>query len=514
MNMKNRLKSIAIGFLVTIVMFHQSSIVWGLENPIEQSNNKLGIHILDPIEIDHAPAIVNGNDNRWGYVVVPLRVDDRDLDKWFNFFVKARDLKLIPVVRLAMHGENNGWAIPTDDEILYAANFLNQMPWPIKNRYVIVFNEPNHALEWGGILDPASYAERLNFAIDVFKSKDANFFMLNAALDRATPNQAGKTMKADTYLKGIFESRPELVYKIDGWNSHAYPNPAFARSPNERGTMSVVSYRSELSYLQKLGRDNIPVFITETNWTNEKLSAEQISEYWKQAWNYAWVDRNLVMIGAWLLNANDGPFAQVSLTDRSFKPNLIGETIRNLPREKGDPVVSPAMTIVPAVISSSTVASEERGAQEHKFDLSSLWTRVKSWFSDEKKSEVKSEANLKAMWLGNNKIMVEIADDIETQTLGLGYRTHMDYDKGMLFRYKQAGYPIFWMKETLIPLDMVWINDNKIVDITHDIPVDSNPSDPKGRYGPKNPAIWVLETNAGWAKANGIEIGDQVKLDE
>ena len=514
MNMKNRLKFIAVGTLLIIGMLSQNQNALALENPIESANNKLGIHILDPVEIDHVPAIVNGNNNQWGYVVVPLRVDDRDLDKWFNFFVKARDLKLIPVIRLAMHGEDNGWAIPTDDEILYAANFLNQMPWPIKNRYVIVFNEPNHALEWGGILDPASYAERLNFAIDVFKSKDANFFMLNAALDRATPNQIGKTMKADTYMRGIFQSRPELVYKIDGWNSHAYPNPAFARSPNERGDMSIVSYRSELNYLQRLGRDNIAVFITETNWTNEKLSAEQISGYWKQAWSNAWVDRNLVMVGAWLLNANDGPFAQFSLTDRSFKPNLIGETILNLPRDKGEPVLAPTMTIVPAVISSSTVANDETASQEHKYDLSSFWSRIKSWFAGENNDEVEKNADSRVLWLGDKKIMVEVAEDIETQTLGLGYRTHLDYDKGMLFMYKEAGYPIFWMKETLIPLDMIWINNNKVVDITHEIPVDSNPSDPKGRYGTKEPASWVLETNAGWARANGIEIGTYVKLEK
>ena len=136
----------------------------------ERLNNRLGVHILDTSEIEKAARFVNANDKKWGYVVIPIRIDDRDYEKWKIFFDKATDLKVIPIIRLAMHADKNGgWAIPTDDEIFYSAKFLNQMPWPIKQRYVIVFNEPNHAQEWGGQINPAGYAERLNFAIDVFK---------------------------------------------------------------------------------------------------------------------------------------------------------------------------------------------------------------------------------------------------------------------------------------------------------------------------------------------------------
>jgi uncharacterized membrane protein (UPF0127 family) len=66
------------------------------------------------------------------------------------------------------------------------------------------------------------------------------------------------------------------------------------------------------------------------------------------------------------------------------------------------------------------------------------------------------------------------------------------------------------MKDTRIPLDMYWINsEKKIIHIEHSVQPDSYPKS----YGPKEPSQYVLETNAGFAKANNIQVGDVVQFE-
>ena len=71
----------------------------------------------------------------------------------------------------------------------------------------------------------------------------------------------------------------------------------------------------------------------------------------------------------------------------------------------------------------------------------------------------------------NSAIIVEVASDDATREQGLMYRDHLADDRGMIFLFPQAGEYPFWMKNTLIPLDMIWIDaDHRIVHIAHDVP--------------------------------------------
>src|SRR3972149_3295989 len=64
--------------------------------------------------------------------------------------------------------------------------------------------------------------------------------------------------------------------------------------------------------------------------------------------------------------------------------------------------------------------------------------------------------------IGDKSITVEIADSIEERGKGLSDRTSLKEDAGMLFIFaKKDVFPSFWMKDTLIPLDFIWINDGK-----------------------------------------------------
>jgi uncharacterized membrane protein (UPF0127 family) len=104
---------------------------------------------------------------------------------------------------------------------------------------------------------------------------------------------------------------------------------------------------------------------------------------------------------------------------------------------------------------------------------------------------------------------VELAASEGERAEGLMFREHLDENKGMLFVFMESGVHNFWMKNTLISLDIIWISDDKrVVHIERDVPPcveDVCPS-----YGSEKESNYVLEVNSG--KSFGIEIGDKVRL--
>lgn len=105
-------------------------------------------------------------------------------------------------------------------------------------------------------------------------------------------------------------------------------------------------------------------------------------------------------------------------------------------------------------------------------------------------------------------ISVEVADTPQEQKKGLMYRTHMDDDEGMLFIFSEDATRYFWMKDTPIPLDMVFINsDYRIVDINYNAIPNS-----EGVYTSKAICRYVIEVNGGFCREHWIGVGDQVKI--
>ena len=110
------------------------------------------------------------------------------------------------------------------------------------------------------------------------------------------------------------------------------------------------------------------------------------------------------------------------------------------------------------------------------------------------------------------KVNVEIADDNQERMNGLMFREHLNENSGMLFVFENEGQQIFWMKNTLIPLDMIFINKNfKIVDIKYAVPCDKNPCK---LYESSNPAKYVLEVNGNFTNRNYIEVGNLIILNQ
>ncbi|MCB1357023.1 MAG: DUF192 domain-containing protein [Maritimibacter sp.] len=108
---------------------------------------------------------------------------------------------------------------------------------------------------------------------------------------------------------------------------------------------------------------------------------------------------------------------------------------------------------------------------------------------------------------GTARFGIEIADEPAEQARGLMFRESLAASAGMLFVYPRAGSPTFWMKNTLIPLDMVFIRADGTVAYVHERAV---PGDLTGINGGTG-ILAVLEIRGGLAEALGIEPGDAVR---
>ena len=110
------------------------------------------------------------------------------------------------------------------------------------------------------------------------------------------------------------------------------------------------------------------------------------------------------------------------------------------------------------------------------------------------------------------KVNVEIADDNNERMNGLMFRKNLDKNSGMLFVFDDEKNQTFWMKNTLIPLDIIFIGkDMKIVDIKHATPCNE---DPCKLYQSSKPAKYALEVNGNFTIKNGIKVDDKITLNQ
>lgn len=315
--------------------------IYAGSDPLSVPNNKFGVHILFPEEIDDAAKLVNSNGGDWGYVTIPIQAGDRNIEKWQSFMNKAESAHVIPILRLATEGDyfnTKVWRKPNLSDIIDFANFLDSLNWPTKNRYIVVFNEPNRGDEWGGTPNPQEYAEILSFASSFFKLKNDNFFIISAGMDNAAANSSNSVNEYD-YLRGINTYAPGIFNQIDGFGSHSYPNPGFSQAPLKIGSMSTSSYRSEKDLIESFGGKNLPVFITETGWSTEKISEDLAARYFSDAFSSIWSDSDVVTVTPFLLRAGTLPFIYFSLLKEGEK-TLMYKSIENLPKTKGTPLLS------------------------------------------------------------------------------------------------------------------------------------------------------------------------------
>lgn len=113
--------------------------------------------------------------------------------------------------------------------------------------------------------------------------------------------------------------------------------------------------------------------------------------------------------------------------------------------------------------------------------------------------------------IGGHEIAVELATDAASRERGLMFRSELEKGHGMLFAFPQEQPRWFWMKNTLIPLDILYFDSNaKLVSMQLNVPPCK--SDPCPSYASNGPARYVLELNGGAVDRLDIETGDVMRL--
>lgn len=118
------------------------------------------------------------------------------------------------------------------------------------------------------------------------------------------------------------------------------------------------------------------------------------------------------------------------------------------------------------------------------------------------------------MSVGGKKLQVEIAGTEAEKAQGLSDRKNLCSNCGMLFIYDQKGIYPFWMRRMHFDIDIIWVNEGKVVDITFGakVPPKEELEAPKTTYQSKVPVKMVLEVNSGWTKKNNVQIGTDFNL--
>ncbi|MFZ2491834.1 MAG: DUF192 domain-containing protein [Thermoanaerobaculia bacterium] len=125
---------------------------------------------------------------------------------------------------------------------------------------------------------------------------------------------------------------------------------------------------------------------------------------------------------------------------------------------------------------------------------------------------VMAEQQARVIFPDGFAVEVEVASDDTTRAQGLMFRDRLRQGTGMIFFFPSPGIYPFWMKNTLIPLDMIWIDGQKrIVSVTHDVPPCK--AEPCASYPPGGESLYVLEVAAGVAREHGLKAGDVLKFE-
>lgn len=382
------MKKLFLSLIFTIILyslfFIPNNKAFAIEDPRLLPNNKFGIHILFPSELEQAAKLVNSNGGDWGYVIIPIQATDRDLIKWQSFMDQAKLLHITPIIRLATDGDyfNTAvWRKPSPDDVLDFANFLNSLDWPTKNRYISVFNEVNRADEWGGSVNPEEYAQLLSYAATVFKSKNEDFFIISAGLDNAAPNQGTEYMNEYTFLQQMQDAVPGVFAQIDGIASHSYPNPGFSQPPTTNTPRSIYSFEYEKQLIDSYANRSLPVFITETGWSGENISDETRATYYQEAINNVWNDPDIVAITPFLLQGNGGPFGKFSFLNSDQSETKQYQAYKSITKIHGLPTIGKVSTKVLGLSSDDTLEVKKFKTETKKKEYrpSEIMTGLFTW---------------------------------------------------------------------------------------------------------------------------------------
>jgi len=330
------------------------SLLFLLVTPVyaEAPNNKFGIHLAQPHleELKNTASLVNSTGGDWGYITLVIQENDQDKAKWQEIFDLLREYHLIPIVRLATKPtaaeasagkpEGSFWRRPEEKDAQAWVDFLESLNWVVKDRYIILFNEPNHATEWGGQVDAVDYAQTSLALAKKLKEKNPDYYLMLAGLDASAPHSPPLFEDEEVFIKEILNYKFEIFNYIDGWTSHSYPNPGFTGSPWDYGRGTVRTYQWELDLLRELGvNKKLLVFITETGWDGQKLSRDTVASYFQTVFENVWLpDERVRAVTPFVLDYQTDPFLGFSwklFNNSEYYQQYY--TVQSLSKTKGQP---------------------------------------------------------------------------------------------------------------------------------------------------------------------------------
>jgi uncharacterized membrane protein (UPF0127 family) len=107
-------------------------------------------------------------------------------------------------------------------------------------------------------------------------------------------------------------------------------------------------------------------------------------------------------------------------------------------------------------------------------------------------------------------LSVDLADETEERQRGLMGIRHLPADQGMAFVWPEPVVGTFWMKDTLIPLSIAFVDERgRVIDVLDMQPCEA---DPCPTYGVDEPYLLAVEANLGWFDDHGVEAGDRAEL--
>ncbi len=325
-------------FLISIFLFPRPSLA--------QEKNIIGLHLTQPQDLEKAALLINSNGGDWGWVTITIRLDQLNPDAWQSFFNTCREKHLIPLVRLSTYFDQGVWVEPKIEHIDQFSSFLNNLNWPTKRQHIIFFNEVNRADEWGGKVNPQSFADLTIYAHQSFKDKNQEFYFLSPGLDLAAPDQPDQYQKAFTFYQNVYSYNPKALTLFDGLSSHSYPNHGYIGTPKDTGATSILGYQHELSFLKNLGiNKEFPIFITETGWPHREGESPQntyytvktSADFLLEAIKIWQTDSKVQAITPFIFNYPYPPFDHFSWLDKNEELYPEYQKIAEFPKVKNSP---------------------------------------------------------------------------------------------------------------------------------------------------------------------------------
>lgn len=312
---------------------------------VSSVSNKYGLYIYsEDWMIDTAEEMLNSNGGSWGYVLIPVNIKDTDKDKWVKLMNNLQSNKLIPIFQLWDGSPDLDEARKETEKF---AKVFSELPWFTDKWYISVYNEVNAVDMSNYNANPELYASVLDTTIDIFKSEDSRYFMMNGAFNASARTTTGY-LDEEQFLLRMNRHIPNIFDKLDGWASHPYPHVnGYLGRPLDIGRDSIKGYDWELGLLKKhFGVSTLPVFITETGWPHAEgkegyrsdyYPENVVADYYRIAFEEVWnPDPRVIGVMPFTIKY-DPPYDYFSFIKDNREPYKPFTTIQNLQKNSNNP---------------------------------------------------------------------------------------------------------------------------------------------------------------------------------